>query len=76
MIIVTSERIEAISAPELYFDLLKKCLTRYVFEDGALDQNSGQLVPSTQSYVLKGGTGPRVRKPWLGFADSTTSSSA
>lgn len=56
------------SAPaELYLDLLKKCLTRHVFEDGALDQNSGELLPFDATLRAEGKDWPAAAETMVGL---------
>ena len=52
---------------ELFLDLLKKCLTRYVFEDGALDQNSGQLLPFDRALRADGRDWPAEAETMVGL---------
>jgi hypothetical protein len=59
---------EVIPAPaKLYLDLLKKCLTRYIFEDGALDQNSGRLLPFDASLRAEGKDWPAAAETMVGL---------
>jgi O-methyltransferase len=52
---------------DLFLDLLKKCLTRYVFEDGALDQNSGQLLPFDRELRADGRDWPAHAETMIGL---------
>ncbi len=52
---------------ELYLDLLKKCLTRYVFEDGAVDQNSRQLLPFDPELRIDGRDWPATAETMVGL---------
>jgi hypothetical protein len=52
---------------ELYLELLKKCLTRYSFEDGALDQNSGQLLPFDPELRADGHDWPASAETMIGL---------
>lgn len=54
-------------AAELYLDLLKKCLTRYIFEDGALDQNSGRLLPFDPELRAEGRDWPATAETMVGL---------
>jgi hypothetical protein len=52
---------------ELYLDLLKKCLTRYIFEDGAVDQNSGRLLPFDPEVRADGHDWPAAAETMIGL---------
>jgi O-methyltransferase len=52
---------------ELYLELLKECLTRSVFEDGALDQNSGQVLPFDRALRADGRDWPANAETMIGL---------
>ena len=52
---------------ELYLDLLKMCLTRYVFEDGSVDQDTGRLLPFDPVLRADGRDWPAAAETMVGL---------
>jgi hypothetical protein len=51
----------------LYLDLLKKCLTRYIFEDGSIDQHTGEILPSEPELRTDGRDWPATAETMVGL---------